>query len=107
MSVCYSTYMKAFDIVLTLYILLYMTTLNIRIDEKTKANAFRVLSKVGLDMSSAIKVFLSQVIIEGGLPFTPTSNPKVIRAKWDREVAKAMKSKKSFKTGKGALADFL
>jgi DNA-damage-inducible protein J len=83
-----------------------MTTLNIRIDEKTKSHAFKVLSKLGLDMSSAVKVFLSQVIIEGGLPFTPTSNPKTIRAKWDKEVAIAMKSKKYFKTSKEALSDF-
>ena len=98
--------MKAFDIVLTLYILLCMTTLNIRIDEKTKSSAFKVLSKVGLDMSSAIKVFLSQVIIEGGLPFTPTTNAKEIRARWDREVARAKKSKKTFKTGKEAVSNF-
>ena len=98
--------MKAFDTVLTLYILMYMTTLNIRIDEKTKSHAFKILSKVGFDMSSAIKVFLSQVIIEGGLPFTPTTNAKEIRAKWDREVTKTLKNKKSFKTGKEALSDF-
>ncbi len=95
-----------FDIVLTLYILVFMTTLNIRIDEKTKSHAFKVLSRVGLDMSSAIKVFLAQVIIEGGLPFTPTTNAKEIRAKWDREVSKATKSKKSFKSAKEVLADF-
>jgi DNA-damage-inducible protein J len=83
-----------------------MTTLNIRIDEKIKSHAFKVLAKVGFDMSSAIKVFLSQVIIEGGLPFTPTTNAKEIRAKWDGAVLKAMKSKKSFKTGKAVLSDF-
>ena len=100
-------YMKAFDTVLTLYILIHMTTLSIRIDEKTKSHAFKVLKSIGFDMSSAVKVFLTQVVIEKGLPFTPTRNPKEIRAKWDREVAKAMKSGKSFKTAEEALADFL
>lgn len=82
-----------------------MTTLNIRIDEKTKSHAFKVLSKVGFDMSSAIKVFLSQVIIEGGLPFTPTTNTKEIREKWDREVIKEKNSKRYFKTGREAISD--
>lgn len=99
--------MKAFDTVLTLYILLYMTTLNIRIDEKTKSSAFKVLSSMGLDMSSAIKVFLNQVIIEKGLPFKPTRSPKEIRAKWDKEIATALKSGKSYKTGREAIADLL
>lgn len=99
--------MRAIDTVLTLYILLYMTTLNIRIDEKTKSSAFKVLSSIGLDMSSAIKVFLNQVIIEKGLPFKPSRTPKQIRAEWDREIARALKSGKSYKTGRDAIADLL
>lgn len=99
--------MKAIDTVLTLYILLYMTTLNIRIDKKTKSSAFKVLSSIGLDMSSAIKVFLNQVIIEKGLPFKPSRTPKQIRAEWDREISRAKKSGKSYKTGKEAIADLL
>jgi addiction module RelB/DinJ family antitoxin len=82
-----------------------MTTLNVRIDEKTKSDAFKVLSRVGFDMSSAVKVFLAQVIIEGGLPFTPTSNSAKIKEKWDREFSMAKKSKKTFKTAREALAD--
>ena len=89
----------------TLYILINMTTLNVRIDKKIKTNAFKILSRVGFDMSSAIKVFLSQVIIEGGLPFTPTTNPKEIRARWDSQVAEAVKNKKYFKTAKETLSD--
>lgn len=49
-----------------------MTTLNIRIDEKLKNNAADVLGHMGLDLSSAIKMFLNQVIVKRGIPFTPT-----------------------------------
>jgi DNA-damage-inducible protein J len=49
-----------------------MTTLNIRIDEKLKNNASDVLSKMGLDLSSAIKMFLNQVVVKQGVPFTPS-----------------------------------
>lgn len=85
-----------------------MTTLNIRIDEKIKKDSFIILSKIGLDMSSAIKVFLSQVIVEGGLPFTPSKrDPKKIRAEWDKEVAWALKHGKSYKTAEEAMAELL
>ena len=81
-----------------------MTTLNVRIDQKIKTSANKVLSRVGLDMSSAVKVFLSQVIIEGGLPFKPTTNAKEIRAKWDAEIVEVKKNNIGFKTAKDALA---
>lgn len=49
-----------------------MTTLNIRIDEKLKNNASIVLGHMGLDLSSAIKMFLNQVVVKRGIPFNPT-----------------------------------
>ena len=68
--------------------------LNIRIDEKLKKQAGKALAGVGLDMSGAIKVFLTQVVTEKGLPFTPTNNPSVIKARWDAQVADALKNGK-------------
>ena len=68
-----------------------MATLSIRIEEKTKKVASKVLRDVGLDLSSGIKIFLHQVALEQGLPFTPTKNKKAIAAKWDKEVANALK----------------
>ena len=49
-----------------------MTTLNIRIDEKLKNKASDVLGRMGLDLSSAIKMFLNQVVVKKGVPFSPT-----------------------------------
>lgn len=46
-----------------------MSTIQIRIDEKTKKTAKKVLDEVGMDMSSAIKVYLKQVVICKGIPF--------------------------------------
>ena len=57
-----------------------MTTLNIRIEAKVKTKANKTLSALGLDMSSAVKLFLNQVITENGLPFTPTKNLASIKA---------------------------
>lgn len=82
-----------------------MTTLNVRIDEKIKEKAGKTFAKLGLDMSGAIKLFLNQAIKEDGLPFIPTNNDAVIRARWDREVAEALKSGKSYRTAKALLDD--
>ncbi len=82
-----------------------MTTLNIRIDEKLKKQAAKTFASLGMDTSSAVKMFLTQTVIEKGLPFTPTQDPAKIRAKWDREVVQALKISKSYKTGTEALAD--
>ena len=81
------------------------TTVNIRIDAKTKLAANKALAKIGLDMSSAVKLFLHQVVTEQGLPFTPTRNPDAIRARWDAQIEDALKHGKRYSSGKEALAD--
>jgi DNA-damage-inducible protein J len=43
--------------------------LTARIEPKLKARASRVLAKVGLSTTDAITMFLSQVVLRGGLPF--------------------------------------
>ncbi|MFA6050894.1 MAG: type II toxin-antitoxin system RelB/DinJ family antitoxin [Candidatus Paceibacterota bacterium] len=70
-----------------------MTTLNIRIEDGIKERANKTLSGMGLDMSTAVKIFLNQVIEEKGMPFIPTKNPALIRAKWDKELEAAKKSR--------------
>ena len=78
-----------------------MTTINIRIEEKTKNQANKTLEKLGLDMSGAVKLFLHQVIKEDGLPFTPSNRSAAeIRANWDREAADTLKNGKGFKNAK-------
>jgi len=73
-----------------------MTTLSIRIEEKTKKEAAKTLAALGLDMSSAVKMFLHQVVVEQGIPFKPTRTPREIREEYDREAAWALKHGKSY-----------
>lgn len=47
------------------------TVLQVRIDERTKESAEFVLKSVGLDLSTAIRMFLVKVIRTGGIPFEP------------------------------------
>ena len=46
-----------------------MTTIQVRVDERTKRRSKKILNDIGLDMSSAVKLFLHQVIIRRGIPF--------------------------------------
>ncbi len=73
-----------------------MSTLSIRIEEKTKKEASETLAALGLDISSAVKMFLNQVVIEQGIPFKPSRTPQEIRKEWDKEVAWALKHGKSY-----------
>ncbi|HIU11522.1 MAG TPA: type II toxin-antitoxin system RelB/DinJ family antitoxin [Candidatus Onthocola stercorigallinarum] len=51
------------------------SAINIQVDSKTKKEASAILSDLGLSMSTAINLFLRQVIKRDGLPFEVT-NPK-------------------------------
>lgn len=84
-----------------------MSTINIRIDEKLKKQAAKTFASLGMDTSSAVKMFLTQAVIEKGLPFTPTQDPAKIRAKWDREVEDALKNGKSYTNAKDMMIDIL
>ncbi|MEI7741417.1 MAG: type II toxin-antitoxin system RelB/DinJ family antitoxin [bacterium] len=46
-----------------------MTTIQIRIDEKTKKQSQKVFEALGLDMSSGVKLYLQRVIKQKGIPF--------------------------------------
>ena len=46
-----------------------MTTIQVRIDAKTKAKAKKVFAEMGLDISSGIKVYLNRVVKDNGIPF--------------------------------------
>ena len=45
------------------------TTIQTRIDTDLKKNAERILSSIGLDITSAIRLFLTQCVVQRRLPF--------------------------------------
>lgn len=45
------------------------TPTQIRIDSTVKEEATSLFSELGLDMSSAVNIFLRQCVLRGGLPF--------------------------------------
>ncbi len=84
-----------------------MSQIQIRIDEKTKKDAKKVLDKLGVDMTSAIKIYLKQIVINKGIPFklvtenglTPDNEGEIIKAseeaKKGKNVSKAMSPKEA------------
>ena len=47
-------------------------TLNLRVNPAVKKNAEAVLAKLGIPMSTAIDIYLNQISLTGGIPFSVT-----------------------------------
>ena len=60
------------------------TPTQIRIDSTIKEEATALFSELGMDMSSAVNIFLRQCILRGGLPF-PVELPR-----YNKETLEAM-----------------
>ena len=50
-------------------------TLNLRVNPVVKERAEKVLSRLGIPMSTAIDIYLNQISLTGGIPFS-VSLPK-------------------------------
>lgn len=50
------------------------TNLNIRTDKEVKAAAERIFEELGLNMTTAVNIFLRQTIRENGIPFELSLN---------------------------------
>lgn len=70
------------------------SAINVQIDSETKKEATNILSDLGLSMSTAINIFLRQVIKRDGLPFEVT-NPKP-----SKEMQKALQEADDIMSGK-------
>ncbi len=88
-----------------------MTTIQVRIDEKTKKSAKKVLDNLGVDMSSAIKVYFKQIVIHQGIPFrfvtknglTPQEEEKILKASGEARQGKNVTRTKTWKETKAFL----
>jgi len=52
-----------------------MATVTVRVDEQTKKNASMVLANIGLDVSTAVRIFLRQIVIRGQMPLELVQDP--------------------------------
>lgn len=65
-----------------------MTTIQVRIDDKTKRSAKKILDELNIDMSSAIKVYLKQIAVTRGIPF-PLVTENGLTPRQERDILEA------------------
>ena len=51
------------------------THLHVRIDDNTKKQAQQIFSDMGLDITTAVNIFIKQVIRNRSFPFLPSADP--------------------------------
>lgn len=84
-------------------------TIQLRIDSRTKSQAQNILKKLGTDLSSAMKLFLSQVIRTKSIPFV-VRTVNGFTPEYEQMILDELKSMKAgneitYKSAKEFLAD--
>ncbi len=52
-----------------------LATIQLRVDQALRDEAQVVCNRLGMDLTTAIRVFLNQLVVENGLPFQPKADP--------------------------------
>ena len=65
----------------------HTSMLHVRVDDKLKADAAKKLASFGLTVSDAVRILLTRVTKEGGLPVGLTADPEAHDA-WFRDKVK-------------------
>ena len=68
-----------------------MAVIQIRVDEKLKQDANKVFEEIGIDMSTAIRMFLKRCVIGDYLPFSvwPMTDDDIYAAKYEARELRA------------------
>lgn len=64
--------------------------LHVRVDDRLKAEAAEALAQVGLTLSDAVRILLTRVVAEGGLPAGLTVDPDAYDAWFRAKVREAL-----------------
>ena len=71
---------------------------NISIDAETKAKAQVMLADLGMDLSTAVNIFLRQMLYEGGIPFSITREvPNKVTLEAMKEAQQMFRSPEKYK----------
>lgn len=66
------------------------TMLHVRVDAQLKAEATQALAGVGLTLSDAVRILLTRIVSEGGLPAGLASDPAAYHAWFRAKVREAL-----------------
>ena len=82
------------------------TTMNIRVDSEVKDSAKKIFSELGLDLTTAVNIFLRQSIRENGIPFDLRLDiPNQETKKTIKEAEQGLGMSKSFKSANDLFDD--
>ena len=81
-------------------------TVQVRIDEDTRKKANELFERIGLDIPTAIRMFLKQSIASNGLPFQPMIT-KDINGFSQYDAARMKRAKKQIETGGGSYRELI
>lgn len=63
-----------------------MAQINLRLDDRLKEDSTKILNDLGMDVTGAIKIFLTQVVLQQGIPFDVSlKKPDLLKALEDIE----------------------
>ena len=68
----------------------HTSMLHVRVDDELKADATKKLANFGLTLSDAVRILLTRITKEGGLPVGLTADPKAHDAWFREQVNKAL-----------------
>ena len=57
-----------------------MTVLQVRVDEELKNQAGAIYNELGMDLSTAIRMFLKRSVLVGGIPFDTKISESTLKA---------------------------
>ena len=52
-----------------------MANIQVRVADALRDEAVAVLNRLGMDMATAVRLLLNQIVVDNGYPFKPTSDP--------------------------------
>lgn len=79
------------------------TMVHVRVDEDLKSRATEALAGVGLTLSDAVRVFLTRVAAEGGLPAGLASDPETYDSWFRQKVHEALQDQRPTLTHEEAM----
>lgn len=63
-----------------------MAQISLRLDDQLKEESTKILNDLGMDVTGAIKIFLTQVVLQEGIPFEVSlKKPELMKASEDIE----------------------
>ena len=83
------------------------STVQVRIDEDTRKRAAELFEHMGLDIPTAIRMFLRQSIESNGLPFQPMIIKRDINGFSQYDATRIERAKKQLEAGGGSFHELI